>query len=53
MYVAITRAKEKLSILHGLGDNGWAMDLNNGLAALFAGAAGVQKGPIEIKEWKP
>jgi DNA helicase-2/ATP-dependent DNA helicase PcrA len=53
VYVAITRPKEKLSILHGIGDGGWAMDLNNGLAALFAGAAGRQQGSIEIKEWKP
>lgn len=50
VYVAITRAKTRLTILHPPGDPRWAMKLNAGLDALFGGKA-VKDGAVSIKEW--
>src|SRR5262249_13645656 len=50
VYVAITRPRTTLTVLHAPGDGRWAMKLNNGLDALFAGKAS-KDGAVSIKEW--
>ena len=52
VYVAITRPKQTLTVLHSPTDGRWAMGLNPGLAALFAGARRTRRGEITETRWK-
>ena len=51
IYVAITRAKTRLTILHAPGDDRWAMALNEGLAGLFKGTADSRMGALDVRKW--
>jgi DNA helicase-2/ATP-dependent DNA helicase PcrA len=51
VYVAITRPKGNLTILHAPGDGRPLMELNQGLADLFASAPAKAIGAIEQREW--
>jgi DNA helicase-2/ATP-dependent DNA helicase PcrA len=51
VYVAITRAKHCLTILHAPGNGQWAMQLNQGLADLFNSAPAKPIGAIQQREW--
>ncbi len=55
IYVAITRAKEQLTILHDPGDGGPFSQLNPGLAQLFSGAKARTHAAhrnVSVKEWQ-
>lgn len=51
VYVAITRAKEHLSILHAPKDPRPMMKLNKGIESLFADVEAKQSGEISIRNW--
>jgi DNA helicase-2/ATP-dependent DNA helicase PcrA len=51
VYVAITRPKVSLTILHAPGDERPLMELNQGLADLFGAAPARAIGEIEQREW--
>jgi DNA helicase II / ATP-dependent DNA helicase PcrA len=52
IYVAITRPKQTLTVLHSPTDGRWAMDLNPGLARVFANAKRTRRGDITEIRWK-
>jgi DNA helicase-2/ATP-dependent DNA helicase PcrA len=51
IYVAITRAKQSLTILHAPGDGRPMMQLNDGLRKLFDDCPSKQSGAMECVEW--
>ncbi|MDQ3933700.1 MAG: ATP-dependent helicase [Actinomycetota bacterium] len=53
VYVAITRPKETLTVLHSPGDGRWAMDLNPGLAKVFTGGKRRRAGGITETRYVP
>jgi DNA helicase II / ATP-dependent DNA helicase PcrA len=52
IYVAITRPKQTLTILHAPGDGRWAMGLNDGLGKVFADGRRVGRGEVTEVRWK-
>ena len=51
IYVAITRPKTQLTILHAPRDERWAMALNEGLGRLFQGAPASRDGALRVRKW--
>jgi ATP-dependent DNA helicase UvrD/PcrA len=53
VYVAITRAKQYLTILHAPKDTRPMMKLNQGIGDLFASAAATKVGGLSVRSWAP
>jgi len=52
IYVAITRPKRTLTILHSPTDGRWAMNLNPGLAKIFKQGKQVARGDVTETRWR-
>jgi DNA helicase-2/ATP-dependent DNA helicase PcrA len=52
IYVAITRPKQTLTILHSPTDGRWAMNLNPGLAKIFEQGKQVAHGDVTETRWR-
>jgi DNA helicase-2/ATP-dependent DNA helicase PcrA len=52
IYVAITRPKQTLTILHSPADGRWAMNLNPGLATIFNQGEQVARGAVTETRWR-
>jgi superfamily I DNA/RNA helicase len=53
VYVAITRAKQHLTVLHAPDDERPMMALNEGIESLFAGKKAKRTGNVAIRRWSP